>query len=804
MLYQQIAQMMGQAYCAPRFRYEPYLWDINRGFVKGSRFGPEDLSAFGMYAHRASPLFLSGSHPVHDPFMQTVFGDEPLADGDPQAPDAWLAKVIRGSGRLESYLKQFPDLKLIICLRNPVDTINSSMGMFSFTGEEFHASDGPRLLAELNEHLPHLSPPDSAEMSHLAISTLWWRAFTEWSLRVAANYPKRCHVVRYESYSAHTDVEIDKLCDFLGFSSANAFKVKLGEQAGPKISSTHLLASDMAELHPHLTYYIEECLQDALSPWKRKEMQLEILQRFAERPFSPQIAADRLGRKSTVQLRGDLLSGRNVALKYSLPTIADPVRMPLRERLLGYASSQRTKLGAYKAYSPLAPARRERKTFGCFITCFNDAATIRDAIFSALDQTMPFDRIVVVDDGSTDGSQALLRDLEGRYSSLSMHYTQYNSGISAARHVGFGLLGTDYFTQLDGDDVFWPTKTREEAEVIFDDPTAIAFSPILLDKGPENSVVLDSSEYVDDAANVFDKLLGRDPYIPRDMTIASDLYRKIGGYDLQTPLYEDWDIKLRLARVSGPWRMSGAYAGTVYNRRRPGLSKLDGEVHVRGMTNIFLKNVIEAPEVHSLARRYAASTSAYKRPLTTMLQGLLERCDAGEFPVTALRPLTTRRWIASTAAEYCNQVEALVADPTGQMPISWVAGNGFGPNEAPFSAIERPKIHWQLEQVGTLDITTRHSISSLVLEVCNPTGENRVGLELQGPKGIIFEAEYPIAPSERVGKTILPSNLPVEVKLAPGKYKMQLKTQAFREEASRVRKDRLRKLYIIVTDVRAV
>ena len=34
------------------------------------------------------------------------------------------------------------------CLRNPVDTLNSSLGMFSFTGEEFHPSDKVRLLAE--------------------------------------------------------------------------------------------------------------------------------------------------------------------------------------------------------------------------------------------------------------------------------------------------------------------------------------------------------------------------------------------------------------------------------------------------------------------------------------------------------------------------------------------------------------------------------------------------------------------------------------------------------------------------------
>lgn len=795
LLYQQVGQMMLEAFRTPRFRYEPYLWNINAGFAKGSRFGPEDYSALGMYAHKASPLFLSDPHPEHDVFMRSVFGSEPLEPGDPEAPDAWLVKVIRGSGRLEAYLKAYPDLKLIICLRNPVDTINSSMGMFSFTGEEFHASDAPRLLREVKANLPGLALPDAARASHLAISAVWWRAFTEWSMRVAAAYPARCHVVRHETLSRQQDEEIDRLVAFLGFSSADTFKVKLDEPAGAKIGAAHLLASDMGELYPHLRYYMDDCLREDLTPSERDAAIRDILERYAEKPFSPQLAADRLGRKSSVQLRGDLLSDRNVTLKYAPPLSGDPDRLPLRQMLEARAAASGTGLGAYKAY---APVRHSERTFGCCITSYNNKDTIRDAIFSALDQTRPFDRIVVVDDGSTDGSQGLLRDLEGRYSSLSVRYKAHNGGVSAARQTAIGLLDTDFVTQLDGDDCFWPTKNREEAEVVIDDPAAVAFSTILQDDGREPAALSDPGDYSGDAQRVFEKMLVRDGPIPRDVTVAAATFRAAGGYDFRLSLYEDWDLKLRLARMSGAWRKSGAHAGTVYNLRKPVLSVVENREHARALSYVFLKNVIGAPGLAGLAQRYEKASQFHRHQLTGLVQEMLARCDAGEVSREALKELIGRRAMSATLMEY--EVDAL-SPGADVAALLWTAGVGFGRNEAPFAAIERPSLFWQELETATLNLKVRRPVAGVAVEVCNPLGPNQVTLELRAPWGMVFQGDFPVPPSTKTGAILQLQTLPIPEKLEAGSYEIRLTTKTFKDEVSKLRKGGPRRLYMIVTDV---
>jgi len=146
LIYQQIAKLLLLADRRVNFRYEPYLWNIRSPEAKGNPFDMSQLHHFGLMVHTGVPLFLEGGHPLHDPFVDHLF-DAPWDRNPQQGPDAHLTKVIRGSGRLRSYLARFPDLRIVACLRNPVDTINSSLGMFSFFGEEFHPDDRPRLRA---------------------------------------------------------------------------------------------------------------------------------------------------------------------------------------------------------------------------------------------------------------------------------------------------------------------------------------------------------------------------------------------------------------------------------------------------------------------------------------------------------------------------------------------------------------------------------------------------------------------------------------------------------------------------------
>ena len=91
--------------------------------------------------------------------------------------------------------------------------------------------------------------------------------------------------------------------------------------------------------------------------------------------------------------------------------------------------------------------------FSIIIAFYNHRAFIKDAVDSALSLEYPEKEIIAVDDGSTDGSQEVLRQY-GNTIRLLCHET--NQGACAARNCGAAVASGEYLVFLDGDDAFLP------------------------------------------------------------------------------------------------------------------------------------------------------------------------------------------------------------------------------------------------------------------------------------------------------------------------------------------------------------
>lgn len=91
--------------------------------------------------------------------------------------------------------------------------------------------------------------------------------------------------------------------------------------------------------------------------------------------------------------------------------------------------------------------------FSIVISCYNQAAFICEAVDSALSQRLPAKEIIVVDDGSTDGSLPLLQHYGERISLIALGK---NQGANAARNIGAARAAGEYLVFLDGDDVMLP------------------------------------------------------------------------------------------------------------------------------------------------------------------------------------------------------------------------------------------------------------------------------------------------------------------------------------------------------------
>ena len=107
----------------------------------------------------------------------------------------------------------------------------------------------------------------------------------------------------------------------------------------------------------------------------------------------------------------------------------------------------------------------DNPTVSVIIPTYNRAHTLGRAIDSVLHQTHPADEIIIVDDGSTDDTAALLEN----YSDL-IHLEQKNAGVSTARNTGIAQASSSWIALLDSDDEWLPSKLQHQLATIAEQP----------------------------------------------------------------------------------------------------------------------------------------------------------------------------------------------------------------------------------------------------------------------------------------------------------------------------------------------
>src|SRR5437588_11039314 len=100
------------------------------------------------------------------------------------------------------------------------------------------------------------------------------------------------------------------------------------------------------------------------------------------------------------------------------------------------------------------------------IAVYNGEPYIGEAIESVLEQTLPADELIVVDDGSTDATPQTVQ----RFGDAVRYERRSRAGFAAGRNRGVELSAGDYLAFLDADDRFVPGKLALQLEALRADP----------------------------------------------------------------------------------------------------------------------------------------------------------------------------------------------------------------------------------------------------------------------------------------------------------------------------------------------
>jgi glycosyltransferase involved in cell wall biosynthesis len=110
-----------------------------------------------------------------------------------------------------------------------------------------------------------------------------------------------------------------------------------------------------------------------------------------------------------------------------------------------------------------------RPLVSALINNYNYGRFLKDAIESALNQTYPNIEVIVVDDGSTDDSRAIIRS----YGSRVIPVLKSNGGQASAVNAGVGVSEGEIVCLLDADDVWLPNKVEEIVGAAAEEPESV-------------------------------------------------------------------------------------------------------------------------------------------------------------------------------------------------------------------------------------------------------------------------------------------------------------------------------------------
>ncbi|MEM1432612.1 MAG: glycosyltransferase family 2 protein [Pseudomonadota bacterium] len=582
-LFRSIGEGLLQKYPLARCKYEPYLWNIpeveRTANVTGQPFRMGQVGQFNSYVHCHTPLFLSGRYELHDRWLNSVFG--PVGANERLAPDNTMAKVIRGSGRLESALTRFDNLLVVVVTRNVVDTVNSSRSMFSFFGEEFHPSDRPRFIAEVNARNDAGIDPQKIS-SEVQWAALWWRHFTDAAIAVCEKYPDRTLLVSYEDYVERRLYWSRRIFDFCGLDRSVIDEDRISQIVGPSTSRAYLSLNEVTAMSDDYHWYFERLNEATGSEFNSVNTFDRLLFDYAGRPYGVSQLADEDIDMTPVQLRLQL---RDQAERSEPPSLAPKTVSVARALSLFGSDRERLLNERSQQQKPV----RSQKSVGVLVTTYNNQETVQEAVYSVLAQTRPPEVICVADDGSADATVERVRELQQLHKEVRLVARKGNVGVAANRDLALKSLQVDLLTTLDGDDVMMPAKLELEMQALEGSTAHVAFSDIAVIK-PEDSFVQDTRAYSGASRErMLQMMLSRSVPVPRDVLFSRQLFEHAQGFDVGLSLYEDWSFKLRLVLVATGWRHSGA-VGTVYNRLQQGLSARSELLHAYRQLQVLGRN----------------------------------------------------------------------------------------------------------------------------------------------------------------------------------------------------------------------
>jgi glycosyltransferase involved in cell wall biosynthesis len=175
------------------------------------------------------------------------------------------------------------------------------------------------------------------------------------------------------------------------------------------------------------------------------------------------------------------------------------------------------------------------------IPCFNRKKTLSRSIDSVVNQTYKPSEIIIVDDGSTDGTRDFILN---SYPNIK-YFFQPKKGVSSARNKGIRESSSDWVAFLDSDDEWLPQKLEKQINQLgkYSEIFISHTNEIWIRNGVRVNQMKKHQKY---GGYIFDKCLDICRISPSSVLIHKRVLKDVGVFDETLQVCEDYDLWLRI------------------------------------------------------------------------------------------------------------------------------------------------------------------------------------------------------------------------------------------------------------------
>jgi glycosyltransferase involved in cell wall biosynthesis len=279
------------------------------------------------------------------------------------------------------------------------------------------------------------------------------------------------------------------------------------------------------------------------------------------------------------------------------------------------------------------------------MTCHDEERTIEQAVRSVEAQTT-FDSVVeifVVNDGSQDGSKAVLERLDDEIEKLTIIETPA-LGQAGARNRALGEAKGDFIALLDGDDFWTPEKLERQLPAFArSEQIGLVYGDIV-DFSREDATdgrVVTVRRFNPESAHQFrDYFVHDGPIVPSALVVRRSVFDDVGLFDESLRIGEDTEFCLRVAEK---WRFCHVPGAFTFKRRHPGQLSWRLDVLLPNAAVVTQHCASIHPELRSLAGRRMARLYA-KVSADCAMKGEWRNALRHDLRAISLAPFYWRPW----------------------------------------------------------------------------------------------------------------------------------------------------------------